>query len=93
MALAEAGGQSAPILRIGFPDGGAVRVGSDRPFKILTPDGGPELFEQRRRGDVSIVVDGAPEEAPGRVYRIQAGSFQSEASAESEAARLLSPIL
>lgn len=86
--LAESSNPSGRIVRIGLASDRTVTVGASGPFRIVDPATGSSVGDDPRAADVVVVADGAPEEDPGSIFRIQVAAFQSSDVAETERARL-----
>ena len=86
--LAAAAGQGTPLVRIGLDIGSKVTVDGSRPFRIVDPVTGEALWRPRHDEAITVVSEGGRSGEVARVFRVQVGSFESEAAAQAEAARL-----
>lgn len=72
--------------------GSSIRLGSTGPFRIVDPASGIDAWRSSYRGEVAVVVEGAPAEGIPEVWRVQAGSYASEEGARAELERLRSAL-
>jgi stage II sporulation protein D len=89
-ALAAEADRAGTIVRIAVASGTSIRLGSTGPFRIVDPSRGVDAWRPSYRGEVAVVVEGAPPEAIPDVWRVQTGSYASEEAARAELDRLRS---
>jgi stage II sporulation protein D len=87
-ALAAEADRAGTIVRIAVASGSSVRLASPGPFRIVDPARGSDAWRPSYRGEVAVVVEGGPVEAIPDVWRVQTGSYGSEAAARAELDRL-----
>lgn len=87
-SLAEAAGQSAPLVRIGLDSGHRVLLSSPSAFRILDPASGAPIWKESYAGEVAVVAEGGPEGEIQVVYRVQVGAFATKEAADTERDRL-----
>lgn len=87
-ALARAAGQTAPVIRVGFDDAESVRLDSAGRFRLVDPATGDTVWRREFRGEVAVLLEGAPARGPSSVYRVQVGAYSDAARANAERDRL-----
>ncbi len=86
--LATAAGQGTPLVRIGLDTGSKVTVSSSRPFRIVDPLTGEPVWRPTHDEAVTAVSEAGRGGEVASVFRVQAGSFESEDAAKAEVTRL-----
>jgi stage II sporulation protein D len=86
--LAAAAGQREPLIRIGLAPSHRVELTASKPFRIIDPRSGKEVWKPSFGGTLQAIAEGGPEETPDTVYRIQVGAFGNREAAERELRRL-----
>ena len=67
-------------MRIGLQPTHAVEISSRRPFRIVDPATGKEVWRNRFSRPVRVVADGGPRDGVRSVYRVQVGAFGNSES-------------
>lgn len=83
-----ASGEVEPVLRIGLEARHRIALDSGGPYRIVDPESGAAVWRETYSGETLAIAEGGPEGEPPSVYRIQAGAFSTEESAEAERRRL-----
>jgi len=69
--LAAAAGEQAPMMRIGLDAADSLQLSAGKPFRIIDPGNGKEVWKARFEGDLQVVAEGGPGGPPQSIYRVQ----------------------
>jgi stage II sporulation protein D len=87
-AAAAAANPSGTLYRVGLDVGHRLMLSSDRPYRLVDPSSGQAIWKDAYSGEIALLAQGGPEEAPPSVFRIQVGAFATADAAEAERASL-----
>jgi stage II sporulation protein D len=76
------------LYRVGLDVGHRLMLSSDRPYRLVDPSSGQAIWKDNFSGEIALLAQGGPEEAPPSVFRIQVGAFATAEAAEAERANL-----
>lgn len=86
--LAAEARQEPPLMRIGLEPGSSITIASAKPYRLIDPATGSDVWRERFQGQVQVLVEGVDLEGSAPVFRVQAGAYSTEAAANQELARL-----
>jgi stage II sporulation protein D len=87
-AAAAGANPSGTLFRVGLDVGHRLMLSSDRPYRLLDPSSGQPVWKDAYSGEIALLAQGGPEEAPPSVFRIQVGAYATAEAAEQERASL-----
>ena len=87
-AAAAAANAPGMLYRVGLDTGHRLMLASERPYRLVDPTSGSAVWKDAYSGEIALLAQGGPEEAPPSVFRIQVGAFASAEAAEAERAKL-----
>jgi stage II sporulation protein D len=87
-AAAAAANPEGRLYRVGLDVGHRLMLSSDRPYRLVDPSNGQAIWKDAYSGEIALLAQGGPEEAPPSVFRIQVGAFATAEAAEAERAKL-----
>ncbi len=76
------------LYRVGLDNDHRLMLASDRPYRLVDPSSGKTVWKDVYSGEIALLAQGGPEEAPPSIFRIQVGAFASAEAAEQERASL-----
>jgi stage II sporulation protein D len=80
--LAAAAGQQRPIMRIGLDAEAELELSARKPYRLIDPDSGTEVWKPRFEGALQVVAEGGPRGELRSIYRVQVGAFGNRQFAE-----------
>jgi hypothetical protein len=63
-------------------------LASERPYRLVDPSKGEAVWKDVYSGELALLAQGGPEEAPPSIFRIQVGAYTTAEAAEQERATL-----
>jgi stage II sporulation protein D len=80
--LATAAGEQKPLMRIGLDAADKLELSARKPFRIIDPESGKEIWKPRFEGLLQVVAEGGPRGRLQSIYRVQVGAFGNRQFAE-----------